>query len=63
MLLKAVGKAQHRELAQQAALHGIKLKQSLEPLNLDDKEREAYDKQAQSAFDRLKMRHKMRGGN
>ena len=57
-LLKVSSKAKHKELAQEAALHGVKLKDQLTPLEATDDERAEYDKQANAALERLRERHK-----
>lgn len=57
-LLKVSRKAKHKELAQDAALHCVKLKETMQPIDVSDEERGEQDKQASAALDRLRERHK-----
>jgi len=62
LLLKTINKALRRDLAQQAKLHGMSLRNELEPLEFTDEEQADNQKQAESALERLNKRHKERTG-
>ncbi len=49
-------KAVYEELKVNARLHGMELKPYIEPVQLDDKEREFSDKHAKKVFERMKKK-------
>jgi len=56
-LQKVIQRKQIKEYSMQAALHGKKTQQNLEPLKISAEERKEYDNEALSLLERLKREH------
>lgn len=58
--LQVINKSAHEELMVEAKLHGMKVKPIIDGLEMSNEEREQCDKQAQSSYERLKLRYQMK---